>query len=207
MTGGVDHLVWAVPVLEGGVDRMEALTGVRAIPGGRHPRFGTHNALLSLGASTYLEIIAPDPDAPRRTGGMVFGMDGIQEPRLATWALRREDLEEQAGAAARAGCLLGELQSGYRDRADGVRLTWRLTDPFAMPMDGVVPFLIAWGDTPHPATSAPRAGALVAVIAEHPEAGRVAGVLDALGVAAEVREGPLPRLWAVLQTPLGTVRR
>lgn len=205
MTGGVDHLVWAVPVLEDGVALMERLTGVGAGPGGRHPRFGTHNALLSLGEDTYLEIIAPDPDAPPRSGGLVFGMDGIREPRLATWALRREDLEVSAEAAARAGCPLGELQSGFRDRTDGVRLTWRLTDPFAMPMGGVVPFLIAWGDTPHPASSAPVAGALMEVSVEHPDADGVRRVLEALGVEARVDRAPAPRLRARLSTARGIV--
>jgi hypothetical protein len=50
----IDHLMWAVPDLVAGVDRLESLTGVRAASGGAHPGMGTANALLGLGPGVYL---------------------------------------------------------------------------------------------------------------------------------------------------------
>src|SRR5262249_11322359 len=58
----VDHLAYATPDLEKGVAEIERLLGVRATPGGQHPGRGTRNALVSLGPTSYLEIVGPDPD-------------------------------------------------------------------------------------------------------------------------------------------------
>jgi Glyoxalase-like domain len=60
MTAGsnaIDHIVFGCSDLERGMDEIEQLLGIRPVPGGRHIQFGTHNALLSLGPATYLEVI------------------------------------------------------------------------------------------------------------------------------------------------------
>ena len=62
----IDHLVYACANLERGMDEIEAQLGTRPVRGGRHPKFGTHNALLGLGDGVYLEIASRDPDPRRR---------------------------------------------------------------------------------------------------------------------------------------------
>lgn len=197
----VDHLVYAGPDLDDGIDRVEALLGVRPVVGGRHPRFGTHNALLSLGADTYLEVIAPDPTLERPERGLPFAMGDPVRWRLATWALRAEPID--ARVAATAG--LGLVQEGRRARPDGDVLSWRLTDPYAMPLDGVVPFLISWGDTPHPSTSAPAGGSLVGLRIEHPEPERVRAALATLEAPTRVDPGDVPALVATIATERGRI--
>ena len=147
----VDHLVYATPDLNRGVEEIEKILGVRATPGGQHPGRGTRNALITLGPAIYLEIIAPDPEQPPPKTSRPFGIDGLKASRLVAWAAKGSDLERLRDEAARKGARLGEVMSGSRRRTDGVLLSWRYTDPQTVLADGLVPFFIDWGQSPHPA--------------------------------------------------------
>ncbi|NNM32994.1 MAG: VOC family protein [Gemmatimonadetes bacterium] len=206
MTSNVDHLVYAVPDLQEGMDLVESQLGVRPAIGGRHPHLGSHNALLSLGEDVYLEVVAPDPDLPRPPRGVVFNMDGISKAHLTTWAMRAEDIQGMAKRSTSGGFDVGALAQGSRQRPDGSMLHWQLSDPYVMAFGGLVPFLIAWGDSPHPAQSAPPAGRLLALEAEHPEPDTVTAALDALGADLTVTPGPAPLLRARIEGEDGRVR-
>ena len=85
----IDHLVYATPDVARSIDHLESQLGVRAALGGAHPGGGTHNALLSFGDGSYLEIIGPDPNQePPKDRPMSFGIDTLTAPRLVTWAAR-----------------------------------------------------------------------------------------------------------------------
>ncbi len=195
----VDHLVYAVPDLDEGRNEIEELLGVRPAIGGRHPHLGSHNALLSLGPDVYLEVVAPDPELPRPPRGVVFNMDGITRASLSTWAVRCEAIDDVAAKARSRGFEVGSLLDGSRERPDGSMLRWRLSDPYLMAFGGIVPFLIGWGDSAHPARSAPAAGKLLTLEARHPDADGAAAALAALGVDLPVRTGPASRLSARIQ--------
>jgi hypothetical protein len=195
----VDHLIYAAPDLDQGIQEMERLLGRRAAVGGRHPDFGTRNALLGLGPQTYIEIIAPDPGLAGPPRGRLFGLDRLEHPRLVTWVLRDEAIETRAAAARKAGLALGEVQQGSRVRPDGVVVSWKVTDPYAMPLDGTVPFLIAWGATPHPAASLAAAGQLLELKAEHPQPQAVQAAFDALGVELSAGQGSRVQLIATVR--------
>ncbi|HEX9639565.1 MAG TPA: VOC family protein, partial [Acidobacteriota bacterium] len=72
------------------------------------------------------------------------------------------------------------ISSGSRVRPDGVRLSWRLTDPIRRRFDGIAPFFIDWGTSPHPAADLPQRCALIGLRAEHPEAEKVQAALAGL---------------------------
>ena len=201
----VDHLVYAAPNLELGVQRLEQLIGVRATPGGPHPGRGTRNALIAIGSRTYIEIIGPDPDQPTPHESRPFGIDRLSAPRLVTWSANTHDLADLSRRAAAAGVMLGSLADGSRRRPDGVLLAWRYTDPRVVVADGVVPFFIDWGGTTHPASDAIAGGHLARLRAEHPEAERVIGQLDALALALPVKTAPLPALIATIESSRGRV--
>ena len=84
----IDHLVVTAPTLESGADHVWQALGVRPGPGEQHPRMGTHNLLLRLGESQFLEVIAPDPAAARPDRPRWFALDELAPdatPRLAGW--------------------------------------------------------------------------------------------------------------------------
>lgn len=201
----IDHLVYATPDLDRGVEQIERLLGVRAVPGGQHPGWGTRNALIGLGDETYLEIIGPDPDQPKPDRPRRFGIDELRAPRLVTWAAKGTDLEAIVENAKSHGIELGQVQSGSRRRPDGVLLSWRLTVSPEPGAGGIVPFFIDWGETPHPAASLPKGCVLVALRAEHPNANRVQAGLSALGLNLRVDAGGTPALIAKISTAQGDV--
>ena len=201
----VDHLVWCVPDLDAGTAALEELTGVRATPGGRHPGVGTHNALLSLGPRSYIEIIAPDPEQDDYRTPRVFRLDHIAKPTLVTWSAPSASLAELAGVSFDDGQRLGEAHSMSRLRPDGIELSWTMTDPYAEIDHGIVPFLIDWADSPHPGETAPAGVSLLALEARHPEANEVNNKLSRLGIDLQVESGSEPGLVAVLDSPRGRV--
>ncbi len=201
----VDHLVYATPDLDRGIAEIEQLLGVRASAGGQHPGRGTRNALLALGPASYLEIIAPDPEQPPPAQGRAFRIDNLKQSRLVTWAAKGQHLEELRKEAAVNGISLGHVLPGSRRRLDGVTLSWQFTNPDAWLADGIVPFFIDWGESPHPAGIAAAGLTLLELSAEHPDANGVSLTLQSLGLEMPVRSAPAPALIAVIQGPLGRV--
>lgn len=201
----VDHLVYTCPDLVEGVRRVEDLLGVEASPGGRHEGLGTRNALVGLGPEAYLEIVSVDPDQPAPTLPRWFGLDAPGEPRLATWAAKCDRLDEAVRRAGRTGLDLGAVTAAARRRPDGSELHWVFTDPRAERANGIVPFLIDWGSSAHPASGLPAGCTLEGLVAEHPDAERIAAVLEELGIELSLVIGPEPRLIARIQAPNGLV--
>ena len=72
-------------------------------------------------------------------------------------------------------------------------------------LDGIVPVMIDWGDSPHPAVTAPAGCRLQDVELRHPQDSEANAILLSMGLPAVVAPGPEPVLKAVLQTPRGQV--
>lgn len=201
----IDHLVYASPGLERGIQEIARLTGVTATFGGQHPGRGTRNALLSLGTGIYLEIVAVDPDQPAPSDGRWLGADLVRAPRLTTWAAKGRDLTALRTRAAEQRVPLGDVRSGSRQRADGAMLRWQLTDPEPLVADGVVPFFIDWGDSPHPSATAAQGASLVEFRIEHPDLARVERMLRLLELDVPVTRAERPGLVAIIQGTHGRV--
>lgn len=198
----LDHLVVTAPTLAAGVAYVQAQLGVALQPGGSHARMGTHNCLLKLGPSTYLEVIAVDPEAGVPGLPRWFGLDRREPaPRLATWVARTSDI--QAAAAGFPG--YGRIEPMARGS-----LRWAITLPGqgGMPFDGVGPSLIQWHTEPHPAAALAEAGCSLAGLAGcHPQAEAVQALLRTIGFQdagkVTIRPGDLPGLVAHIRTPAG----
>ncbi len=201
----VDHLVYATADLDRGIAEVERLLGVRATPGGRHPAWGTCNALIALGPTCYLEIISADPDHLPSSDARPFGLDARGPSRLAAWAAKGSGLENFRNEAAKHGIELGDVLAGSRRRPDGVLLTWQLTDLRCVVADGIVPFFIDWGQSPHPALAASQGATLLELHAEHPDADCVRRILRGIAFDLPVEAGPAPALIAQIDCPKGRI--
>jgi hypothetical protein len=204
MPNSIDHLIYTAPSLTQGMDMMEALLGVRPAVGGQHPHWGTHNALLSLG-NVYLEVLAPDSSLiiPKRGVWMTKYFE--QGPQLSTWVLNTSNILELHHRAISSGISLGNIENGQREKPDGSLLQWQLTDPYALPHEGALPFLIDWGENQHPAESAPAAGQLVSLHIAHPAAKTISKKLKTLEIDLEVEPAKQFHLSAVIKTINGLI--
>lgn len=79
----LDHIAVTAPSLKVGIAWLEASLGAPLQAGGEHPRMGTHNALLRLGDSVYLEVIAVNPTAalPGDRAGLGWTRSHRMRPR------------------------------------------------------------------------------------------------------------------------------
>jgi hypothetical protein len=202
----LDHLVYAVPDLESAIDEFRRRLGSAPAFGGHHEGLGTHNAILPLAGETYVELMAANPVLPAPGRPRPFGLETLQNPRLVTWAVRSRNIEADAQAARERGYDPGIVFEMSRKEPDGETLSWKLSlraEPFG---DGLVPFVIDWGRTRHPA-AAPAAGAVRCVLsdfsAQHPDPQPARDAIDALGAELNIDQAPTSRLCARLAGPTG----
>lgn len=204
----LDHLVVVAPDLAEGVAHVRDCLGLDLPEGGRHPEMGTRNHLLRLGASTFLEVIAVDPEAAPPARARWFGLGEAARVRaeweagrrLRGFVARTDDLDTLLAAhpdllGAAATMTRGALSWRFGLRPDG---TW--------PADGAAPYAMDWGRRPHPAGTMPDLGARLADFTlEHPDPDATAARLAGLGLVDPLRivPGPLPRYTARIATPSG----
>jgi Glyoxalase-like domain len=207
MSATIDHLVYACPDLDATCGWVAEATGVAPAPGGPHPGLGTRNALLSLGARTYVELIGPDPEQPAPDQPRPFGVDWLRLPSLRAWAAGSGNIMMALASTERFGHRLSPPVEGRRRTPEGQEISWRMAraEPLAIPGPEVLPFLIDWGDSPHPATTSPAGLAVEGYVLGTPAPRQLQEMLEALGVEGpwEVVASPAPALRAEIIGPTG----
>ena len=208
----LDHVTLGSASLDAGAAALRDALGIDIPPGGKHPDMSTHNRVVNVGESRFLELIAVDPEAPPVPRKRWFGLDDpAVQARLATaprgvgWVVRTDDLDR---VVATSPVDLGEARRMSR----GER-TWRLTvpDAGAMPYDGLVPGFIEWSPGPHPSAGMQFLGPkLEAIEMRHPQADALRRVLQRLGVldlVAVLEPAATASLTYRFRLPDGSVRR
>lgn len=202
----IDHIIITAPSLEiGGAYVFERL-GVHPQKGGEHARMGTHNLLLSLGKSAYLEVIAINPAAPKPATPRWFGLDDLAAnapARLHTWAARTANLSTTVQASAEPMYPIVPMSRGA--------LNWLITSPQdkAATHGGLTPTLIEWQTEAHPASTLPDSGLVLTQLEFFTDdPARVERQMKALGLeagwsASALNAGEPPKLRAQIQTSEG----
>ncbi|SRR6266567_2099044 len=202
----LDHLVVNSPTLAAGVEWVRASLGVTPQMGGDHQRMGTHNALVRLGDTTYLEVIAPNPVASVPDRPRWFELDRMAPdaaPKLATWVARTGDIQS---AIADCSTDLGDIEPMSRGS-----LNWLITIPRdgSLPGGGVFPTLMEWRTLDHPAARLVDQGCALRLLELfHPTPGALQELLTSLGlaeaaVAHEIPPGERVHLVAHIETREG----
>jgi hypothetical protein len=197
----LDHILLGSNDLDHGIEFVLRYAGVRAEFGGVHPGRGTRNALLSLGDTHYLEIIAPDPAQPQAQG--LGSLSSLTEPRIVGWAAHPGDLDAFATRIRKEGLAAAGPQPGSRKRPDGRTLDWKtlqLKDDHA----GLLPFFIEWGiATLHPSADAPAGAKLTDFELASPDVVDVERLCSLLDLDVAVRHADRPQLRAQISGPRG----
>ena len=207
-----DHLVIGAETLEQGVQYLRRQLGIEIPTGGKHPQMGTHNCLTRLSESSFLEIIAIDPDGATPLQPRWFGLDDehirkslAQGPRLLTWVVNTADI-----TAALAEALVDSGNAQPISRGD-LRWYFGVPDDGRLLGGGMLPYIISWQnpDNGHPAAAMTDTGCrLTALKLYTPFADWTENHLESIGADSTITVIPLDSdkpayLEAELTTPNG----
>jgi hypothetical protein len=146
----IDHVVLAARDLERSSEWLWAEHGLRFVPSGRHPRWGTANMIAPFGRD-YLELLGVvDPEVGTTTVlGRTLTALSQDGDRWFSVCLADDDVDR---TAARLGLT---VEPGRRTRPDGVEVRWRGAGIEERGDDLWLPFFIAWDVPPdvHPGTA------------------------------------------------------
>jgi hypothetical protein len=204
----LDHLTVVAPTLAEGVAHVRSCIDLDVPFGQRHAYMGTHNHLLQLGDSVYLEIVAIDPQGERPGRARWFGLDDQRAVR-ADWDAGRRLRGWVARAEAIDRVLVG------REHVFGTKVSLPWAEPsfdFAiradglLPLDGAAPCIIDQGGVPRSMAAMADLGARLRFFClEHPDAAAIVAFYEGLAVDRPpvVVQGADVRYRAQVETPAG----
>ena len=212
MNNHIDHLVIAAETLQQGVNWAKQTFAVDVPVGGFHKTMATHNHLMQLGNDSYLEIVAIDPEAAVPKHPRWFGLDSEtmreslkHSPRLITWMINTTDINTLVNQAIFDYGQIAELERNH--------LRWKvaLSDDGRLIADGMIPHVIEWRTSPHPARAMADLGCQLKSLAIHHNRPdwlqqRLQSIaVDHLVTVKAIDDNQSPHLSASIACPLGEV--
>jgi len=186
----IDHIVYAVPNLEDACQELESALGVKPVFGGYHKTKGTKNALLNLGDSCYLEILAVDESNKEIEGARWMGVDLIKKPCITRWAIKSDNLPDDQLKLQMYHADMGEIFGGSRQTPNGDLLEWNMILPLAAPEIELAPFMVHWSkNSIHPTENLTQICPLVSIEFRHNNPTKVQHVFDELGLEQNINKG------------------
>ena len=206
----VDHLVVGAASLDAGCTFVADLLGELPLPGGVHLQLGTHNAVLSLGGSVYLEVIAIDPDGKTPVFPRWFSLDSDQtradlevSPRLLTWVVRTPVITSLKQLDAYAACKVRPMSRAH------LRWEFAFTPDGQCLAGGLLPQVIQWQGSAHPVDVLPPGNCwFIGLHGESLDAAQINLALQQMDLddSLQCAESDIESFWALIDTPRGSVR-
>jgi len=197
----IDHILLGIDDLDRGVKQFEASTGVKPSYGGKHPR-GTHNALVSLGDGTYVEIIAVQKGV--KPPEDYTGLAQLHQLTPIGWAVSSKDSAQLRSRLEAAGMAVTAAAPGSRITPAGKTLSWQtfgLKDSFEE-----APFFIVWSaQTAHPSTTSPSGCTLQQWHIAGPQEKNLEQLRRTLELRVDVAKAEATSMRLALACPKGSV--
>jgi hypothetical protein len=204
----LDHLTVIAPSLAEGVAHVRACLDLDVPFGQRHAYMGTHNHLLQLGGSVYLEIVALDPEGRAPGRPRWFGLDDQASVRQAWEEGRR--LRGWVGRTDKIDAVLAGRENIFGRKValppDSPIFDFAIPDDGSLPGDGAYPSLIdRRGKARSMATMADLGARLKAVTVESHDPAAILRLYGELAIDTPpmVWPGPGLRYRASIETPAG----
>jgi hypothetical protein len=204
----LDHLTVIAPTLAEGVSHVRGCLDLD-VPFGQHHRYmGTHNHLLQLEDSVYLEIVALDPRGDRPARARWFGLDDQKKVR-ADW----DEGRRLRGFVARTDMI--DVVLAGREHIFGRKIALPMADPSfdlaipddgSLPLDGAAPSIIDRRGKPRSmATIADLGARLRSFSLEYPDPATVLALYRDLEIdrPPSIVRGSALRYRAQIETPGG----
>lgn len=204
----LDHLTVVAPTLAEGVDHVRSCLDLDVPPGQRHIYMGTHNCLLRLGETVYLEIVALDPEgqAPPRTRW--FGLDDQKSVRadweagcrLRGWVARTNVIDRVL--AGRESIFGAKISLPW----DSPTFVFAIPEDGSLPLGGAAPSIIDRQGKPRSMDTIVDMGAkLRSFSLEHPDEAAIAALYRELSIdrPPEIARGNSLRYRALVETSNG----
>ncbi len=197
----LDHIILGGPDLIQLNINFAARAGVEPRLGGQHKQLGTHNALVSIGSTSYLELIAPDPTLHIKGGVQVLGIGRLAAPTVVGWALATDDIEAWQKILRGKGFKVSQVLKGQRLAPDGQLFKYKtlfFDDPNPENAMALVPFIIQW-EGAHPTHALPPGCELAHWSAQGRGADKYGNLFAALEMEFIIRENPEAKFFFELQ--------
>ena len=207
----IDHLVIGAAELDKATKQIQDFIKAKFLAGGKHPLMATHNRLIKLQHSLYMEIIATDPSAalsknPIRKNRW-FSLDSnrtqkrlSRAPQPLCWVVAVNDIEKTS-----MHC--GYNPGGVIEMTRG-NLKWKITtsENGDLPEGGVLPIFIEWPHGKHPTKTMPESNvSLEKLTLLHPHPNEIRHILSKLNINGPIRvKLGEPMLQFSLKTPDNT---
>jgi len=205
----LDHLSIIAPSLAEGVAHVRTCLDLDVPFGQRHAYMGTHNHLMQLGDTVYLEIVALDPEADRPGRRRWFGLDDRKKVR-SDW----DEGRRLRGWVARTDAAIDTVIAGHggifgeKVPLPAVNPSFDFAIPHdgSLPLDGAAPSIIDRRGKPRSmATIADLGARLRSFTLEHPDPAAVEALYRAMALdrPPAIGRGPSLRYRAQIETPAG----